>query len=194
MPKTEYYVPIEAVSIITEQNRGMTQSVLQAIFPHIDSRIPSFLSLMGCCSLITEPVFLKSWCITCFPFCDLSCLKYHSYLLLLSFNCFFFFFFLFLLTFYPVCQNWFEFSCYPSTALPKFLLVLASYYIGTWQTYSVFQCPSHQCEPWIKSGLGQAPAKPLAVWPTENFLDTFINQFRTSPYTGSSRLSSSRND
>lgn len=94
MPKTEYYVAIEAVSIITEQNRGMTQSVLQAIFPHIDSRIPSFLSLMGCCSLITEPVFLKSWCITCFPFCDLSCLKYHSYLLLLSFNCFFFFLFI----------------------------------------------------------------------------------------------------
>lgn len=79
MPKTEYYVPIEAVPVITgDQIRGMTQSVVQAIFPLIYSRMTtSFFSLIGHCSLIIEPLFLKGCCITHPPIydCDLSCMK-----------------------------------------------------------------------------------------------------------------------
>jgi len=59
MPKTDYYVPIEVVPVTTgDQIRGMTQSVVQAIFPLMYSRMTtSFLCLIGHCLLIIKCLF-----------------------------------------------------------------------------------------------------------------------------------------
>lgn len=61
MPELDHYTPVEAVPVIAgDQIEGMTQSVVQAIFPLIFSRVTtSFFSLIGRSSLINERLFFS---------------------------------------------------------------------------------------------------------------------------------------